>query len=153
MAEVTNYATLREDILRLAEEHNRRRLELAAIQQEMTGAITRLVEFAARLFPRAVEAGEYDDRGQVIGEYHPPGAGKTAQALPLPEGLRAAYVAGGGGKRACSICRKPGHRSTTCPEAHLHREAQKARKPRKPMSEERKAQLREQLKKARAARR
>jgi len=25
-------------------------------------------------------------------------------------------------KRACSICRKPGHKRTTCPEAHLHRE-------------------------------
>ena len=31
------------------------------------------------------------------------------------------------GKRACSICRKPGHRATTCPEAHLARVADKAR--------------------------
>ncbi len=31
-------------------------------------------------------------------------------ALPLPKG-----------KRACSLCREPGHRATNCPNAHLMR--------------------------------
>ena len=66
------------------------------------------------------------------------------------------------GKRACSMCRKPGHRAANCPEAHIFQQAKKdavaardskpARKPRKPMSPERKAQLIVTLAKARAAR-
>jgi hypothetical protein len=66
-------------------------------------------------------------------------------------------------QRACSLCREPGHRVTNCPNAQRVRQekmaAQEARGGRrrkrnvKPLSEERKAQLREQLKKARAARR
>jgi hypothetical protein len=65
----------------------------------------------------------------------------------------------GEGKRACSLCREPGHRATNCPNAHKIQEAKKAevaarpvKKTRAPMSAERKAQLVETLKKARAAR-
>jgi hypothetical protein len=56
----------------------------------------------------------------------------------------------GKGKRTCSICGKPGHRKTTCPNAD---KAYKARKPKRHVSPERKAQLVKALEKARAARR
>lgn len=63
------------------------------------------------------------------------------------------------GKRACSLCRQPGHRATNCPNAHVVQEQKKAavkarpvKKTRGPVSPERRAQLAEQLKKARAAR-
>jgi hypothetical protein len=63
------------------------------------------------------------------------------------------------GKRACSLCHHPGHRATNCPNAHIVREQEvakkiesPAKKARAPMSPERKAQLVAALKKARAAR-
>jgi hypothetical protein len=63
------------------------------------------------------------------------------------------------GRRKCSLCRLPGHRAKNCPNAHTIREADKAAKDAKPpkrakreVSPERRAQLAEQLKKARAAR-
>jgi hypothetical protein len=63
------------------------------------------------------------------------------------------------GKRACSLCREPGHRATNCPNAHKIQAARKAevatrpvKKSRGPVSPERKAQLAAALVKARAAR-
>jgi hypothetical protein len=56
------------------------------------------------------------------------------------------------GKRGCGICGKPGHRRTTCPDADKDFKAQRAKKERKALSPERKAQLKVQLEKARAAR-
>jgi len=65
------------------------------------------------------------------------------------------------GKRACSLCREPGHRASNCPNAHTVRVKTPEKmtpatlppvKPKRTMSPERKAQLAETLKKARAAR-
>ena len=145
MTDIRNYATLREDILRLAEEHNRRRLELATIQQEMTGAITRLVECAEKLFPRALEAEQFDDRGQVRPLQH--GDVPTERAAEVMGNVVRDFA--GRPKRACGLCHKPGHRAPNCPEAHTHRARERERKPRKPLSEARKAQLRNQLQKYR----
>jgi len=62
------------------------------------------------------------------------------------------------GKRACSLCREPGHRAQNCPNAHTIRDAKKAevearpvKRTRAPMTAARRAQLVETLKKARAA--
>jgi len=63
------------------------------------------------------------------------------------------------GKRACSLCREPGHRATNCPNAHKIQEQKRAevearpvKKTRAPMTPERKAKAIEALAKARAAR-
>lgn len=63
------------------------------------------------------------------------------------------------GKRACSVCRQPGHRARNCPNAHVVQAAKKAavearpeKRKRGPVSPERRAKLVEQLKAARAAR-
>lgn len=100
-------------------------------------------------------------------QYGRPDTGKTRQAIvsaqmkvetrPLSE-----LVAGEDGpapRRKCSVCRQPGHRAKNCPNAHIVRaqkkaevEARPVKRPRGPVSPERKAQLAETLKKARAAR-
>lgn len=63
------------------------------------------------------------------------------------------------GKRACSLCREPGHRAQNCPNAHevqAEKKAEVAARPAKrvhgPVSPERRAQLSAALAKARAAR-
>jgi hypothetical protein len=65
-------------------------------------------------------------------------------------------------QRACSVCREPGHTAPNCPNADKVQEQKKAevasrpepkkKRTMKPLSPERKAQLAETLKKARAAR-
>jgi len=65
-------------------------------------------------------------------------------------------------QRACSVCREPGHTAPNCPNAGAVQEQKKAevaarpqpkkKRVMKPLSPERKAQLAETLKKARAAR-
>lgn len=137
MSEIKSYYDLRADLTRLAEEENKQRLALVELQKEKTATIMELVRAAEKLLPEAVDEG---------GPSKPTPA--KADALETVYTARALMS-----KRACSICRKPGHRATTCPEAHLHRQEQRTRKPRKPLSEERKEALRKQLEKARAKRR
>jgi hypothetical protein len=63
------------------------------------------------------------------------------------------------GKRACGLCRQPGHRQQNCPNAHVVREqkirkqdAPKPKQKRKPLTPEQRAAKVEILKRARAAR-
>ncbi len=80
----------------------------------------------------------------------------SSPLLATPEEVRVALAPG---KRACSLCREPGHRATNCPNAHKIQAVKKAevaarpvKKSRAPLSPERKAQLAKTLEKARAAR-
>ncbi len=45
----------------------------------------------------------------------------TSEGAPIPTGK-------GTGKRACSICRQSGHRSTTCPQANVKYKADRKKK-------------------------
>ena len=96
---------------------------------------------ATRLLPH-IEAGRSKVTATELDVREVEASGKAPQASALAPG-----------KRGCGICGKPGHRRHTCPDADKDYKAQRAeRKPRKPMSEARKQQLVETLKKARAAR-
>lgn len=82
----------------------------------------------------------------------PPGPAREVAEKALLAGVRT-------GKRACSVCRQPGHRAKNCPNAHVVQAAKKAavearpeKRKRGPVSPERRAKLAEQLKRARAAR-
>lgn len=77
---------------------------------------------------------------------------KEGEVIAVPVNIERALTnlpSLGKGKRACSICRKPGHRKQNCPDAD---KAYKARKTKRTVSPERRAQLAKALAKARAAR-
>jgi hypothetical protein len=83
----------------------------------------------------------------------------TKENLTPPPGPAREVAGVRTGKRACSVCRQPGHRAKNCPNAHVVQAAKKAavearpeKRKRGPVSPERRAKLVEQLKAARAAR-
>src|ERR1051325_10229884 len=105
----------------------------------------------------------YGGKGKGTAVVLPPGAKLVATGLSPTEATAMLLADMKGSsvlphKRACSLCREPGHWATNCPNAHKIQDAKKAevaarpvKKPRAPMSPERKAQLIATLAKARAA--
>jgi hypothetical protein len=121
-------------------------VELRRITGPVNDVINRLVEHGDGLKLEAADEKE-EARGVIKRKMH---YKKLAEDASPPS------------QRACSICRESGHTAPNCPNAHEKQAEKKAavearpepkvKKPRKPMSPERKAQLVETLKKARAAR-
>lgn len=154
--DITGYATLRRDLIHLADEENKTRLALIEIQKMKQEAISKLINKADSMFSKAIA--EHTADGSLKKEFKP-----DTNVVAVAEHM-------GAHQRACSHCGQPGHRITTCPSAHLpsaktQREMKTgvgqakivkaeyiAVKPKRKVSPERKAQLVETLKKARAAR-
>jgi hypothetical protein len=150
LVEITGYATLRQDVMALADSINAHRAEHLEMIRAFNEAITTLVQFADQIALKALD--ERDANGNLLKEYRPVGAESTIRGPTLT----AIADATAPSRRRCSLCDEPGHRKDTCPNAHKVAKAKKeapTKKARKPLSEENKEKLRERLKKARAARR
>jgi len=104
--------------------------QLFAVARELHGALRDVLrgltntiypiigKLEARAQSLMVESADEKDNGVAV---TPITLGKTEGPITLAPG-----------KRACSMCGKPGHRKTTCPDAHKVRAADKAQKESKP---------------------
>jgi hypothetical protein len=142
---LAGYTELRRDLMHLADEENKTRLLLIDIQKQKNEAILALVNAAEKMF------------GKSIAEMTPDGDLKSEFKTDTDVEAVATHMQPS--RRNCGLCGKPGHRAPNCPNAHEVKAAEekaaavpKEKKKRKPLSPERKAQLVETLKKARAAR-
>lgn len=137
---IKGYHALRRDVMELADKLNEKRNEMLALIRAQNEGITKLVEYADRLFPRALE--EVGANGQVKQEYR--------THSPSPEDI-AAHT--NPRHRKCSNCGVPGHTARTCTNERKVDTEQKERKKRtmKPLTEEQKDKRRAALVKARAA--
>lgn len=151
---IRGFATLRYEIMRMADEVVELRLKMIEVQQKMNEAVTKAVECADRLFTPSLA--EHGSDGELKHEYRTSPVDGKAIAESIAEHESPS-------KRRCSNCNQLGHNARTCttPRGETVQELVgdtpgpiKGKKKRKvkPLSDERKAQLAETLKKARAAR-
>ena len=112
----------RAEIIKLADALNAHRIALAATINEINKATALLVNAADALLPAAV-----------------------TERVGAPSTGQLQHIAGP--KRTCGLCHEPGHRRANCPKAH-----EVKRRPKRHISPERRAQLAEQLSRARAKR-
>lgn len=89
------------------------RTELHKIVESTQGLEAALISEADKLLP--VVADEHQSP-RVVGRIKYRSA-KVGAAAPIPQAAEAPPKLAAG-KRACSICRKPGHRKFNCPEAN-----------------------------------
>ncbi len=137
----------RQELLRVARELGE---ELRSVTTRVHTVINKLIGEADALKLAAADersAGEHITKTKIV---------YTPKNTPGPDPV---LEAGRTGKRSCSLCREPGHQARNCPNAHKVQAAKRAavearpvKKPRAPMSPERRAKAVEALKKARAAR-
>jgi hypothetical protein len=149
-ANIPSYALLRQDIMALADSINNHRAEHLEMIREFNKAITTLVQYADQIALKALD--ERDANGNLLEAYRYEGPKRPYRG---PTTTDIADITAPS-RHHCSLCDEPGHRKDTCPNAHkVAKEKKEApvKKARKPLSEEVKEQLRERLKKARAARR
>lgn len=133
---------IRDEWLKLADDENKLRLELIKLQEQKSKLIAFCVEQADRLSSKALL------------ELTPDGTRRTVSHTRLRQKdyvsetdveSVASYV--NPSRRKCGLCKEPGHRADNCPNAHKI-----VKKEKRKVSPERRAQLAENLKKARAAR-
>lgn len=148
---IKGYHALRRDVMDLADKLNERRSEMLVLIRTMNEGITKLVEYADKLYPRALE--EVGANGQVKQEYR--------THSPSPEDV-AAHT--NPRHRKCSNCGEPGHTARTCSNERKPRHGEyrpigtesttlpKKKRTMKPLTEEQKQKRRDALVKARAAR-
>ena len=165
---LAGYTELRRDLMHLADEFNKKRLELIEVQTKINEGILALVNMSEHLFTRSLSErtadgdlkAEFktDTDVKAVADHMDPSRRTRAQAEPTIDDEGNVVKKG---KRGCGLCHKPGHRRANCPEAHLIREKDiaakaenggKKKRKMKPLSPERKAQLAKTLEKARAAR-
>jgi NADH pyrophosphatase NudC (nudix superfamily) len=140
----------RDELMGLANDLNAHRVALLATVNGINAAVALLVNEAEKHLTAAVEEAE-DTKGKAVQrvlEYRPIGNESTTGMAKLNDAVAVAATMRPS-KRNCGTCGKPGHRRQNCPDADR---ALKAKKARAPLSEDRKKKLREQLVKARAAR-
>jgi len=116
---ITGYATLRWDLMKLADEENAIRMKLVEVQTLKNQGITKLVELADRIFTKALP--EYDTDGKLKKAY------EYAKS-PVHGGAAVEAVAEftNPSRRNCGLCGKPGHTRPNCPDADVIQEEKKA---------------------------
>ncbi len=139
MSEPQNYTELRHEVMRLADLITAKRNEVKAVITDIDVAITKLVVAADRLFTRAVA--ESDTEGKVRKFTY-------VNHDPSPEDIAAFTTPS---SRHCGNCGEAGHTAPTCTNERKA-EPEKPEKKKRVLSPERRAQLAEQLKGARAKR-
>lgn len=157
---IAGYTELRRDLMHLADEWNKKRLELIELQKTFSEGITQLVLAADKIFTKSLAERTAD--GGLKKEFTTPTNDSTDKIETDVQAVADHIMPS---RRNCGLCGKPGHRRDNCPNADKiiseEREAKeekiakreaKAAKPKRKLSPERKAQLVETLKKARAAR-
>jgi NADH pyrophosphatase NudC (nudix superfamily) len=140
----------RDALMALANELNAHRIKLLSTINSINISVAALVNEAEKHLTAAVDEAE-DTKGKALQrtlEYRPIGTETTTGMAKLNDAVAVAATMRPS-KRNCGTCGKPGHRRQNCPDADR---ALKAKKARAPLSEDRKKKLREQLVKARAAR-
>jgi hypothetical protein len=110
---ITGYATLRSDVMALADQINKHRTEHLEMIREFNLGITKLVQFADTIFEKALA--ERDADGVLLKEY------RTVNPSPNDIANNTAPS-----RRSCSLCGQPGHRKDNCPNAHEVQAEQKA---------------------------
>jgi len=135
------YYALRRDVMALADDLNVQRQKMLETIRAQNEGITKLVEYADKLFPKALN--ELGSNGELKKEY------RTHN--PSPEDIAASTNPK---QRRCSNCEQLGHTMRTCTNVRAEKPEPEAKpeKKKRNVSPERRAQLAEQLKKARAAR-
>lgn len=103
-----SYSELRADLMLLADEENQTRLALIEIQKMKAVSIAELVTAADKLIPNAYD--ERDADGELRKAYKPSTDVNAVADFIKPN------------RRACSVCRKPGHRAPDCPQAAEEKE-------------------------------
>lgn len=124
---------IRNEWLKLADDENKLRLELIKLQEQKSKLIAFCVEQADRLSSKALL--ELTPDGTRRKDYVPETDVESVASYVNPS------------RRRCSLCKDFGHRADNCPNAHKI-----VKKEKRKVSPERRAQLAENLKKARAAR-
>lgn len=103
-----SYSELRSNLLHLADDWNKKRLELIEVQKLIAASVAQLVEAADKLIPSAHD--ERDASGELYKQYRPDTDVQAVADFITPH------------KRTCSVCGQPGHRAPNCPEALEKRE-------------------------------
>lgn len=98
------YTEARRDVMKLADHLNTVRAEYLATMSSINEAVSKLVRCADSFLVPSTD--ERDGDGNLLPQY--------TTKNPGPEDV-ADYV--NPSQRTCSICHKPGHRKTTCPDA------------------------------------
>jgi hypothetical protein len=139
-----NATDQRLELMALADKLAIQRKELLETVNKINAGISALVGAGDALLPPAMDEKEA-------------GVKPTVKPISINETIesnaRTIHEVTSPRQKHCSNCGEPGHTARTCTnERKPESEEPKAEKPKRQLSEERKAQLRETLKKARAAR-
>lgn len=126
--DIKGYAALRHDLIHLADETNKIRLQLIEVQKEYSRVCAELIMEADRLW--RVAQHEYRADGELKPEFKPDTDVETV-----------AEYSGAGNRRKCGLCGEPGHRAPTCPNAHKVQEEKKEKVEKKTERKERAAAL------------
>jgi hypothetical protein len=105
------YTELRNDFMHLADELNKKRLELIEIQKMIGECTLQLVLAADHIFTKSLT--ERDVDGNLKKEFKTDTDVQSVADFHMPS------------RRNCGLCRKPGHTAANCPEAHTIQEEKK----------------------------
>lgn len=108
---IRGYYTLRRDLMTLADETNKIRLQLIEVQRKYSEIVTELVSASERIFTKAVD--ELDPDGKLKKEFGGPYEGSAT----LDTNLQAVADSIQPSRRNCGLCGQPGHRRDNCPNA------------------------------------
>jgi hypothetical protein len=105
------YTELRNDLMHLADELNKKRLELIDVQKLISACTLELVLAADKIFTRSLP--ERDNDGKLKKEFKTDTDVRAVVEHMMPG-------------RNCGLCKKPGHIRSNCPEADTILEEKKA---------------------------
>lgn len=113
----------RAELLQVARELH---AELRSHNARVNTVINKLIGEADKLALAAADERDADGKPKVqIITYGKKGTGTTRAADIPADATVIEPIVRLPGKRACSICGKPGHRRTTCPDANKHYQSQR----------------------------
>jgi len=105
------YTELRNDLMHLADELNKKRLDLIEVQKMISACTLELVLAADKLFTKGLA--ERTPDGELKKEFKTDTDVRAVVEHMMPA------------QRNCGACGKPGHRRQNCPDAHVLQEAKK----------------------------
>ena len=109
------YTELRRDLMHLSDEFNKHRLALIEVQKMIGETTLQLVLAADKHFNRSLEERTAD--GELKKEFRTEGSPNADPKTDTDVQVVADFHMPS--RRNCGLCGKPGHRRTSCPEAHV----------------------------------
>lgn len=110
---IQGYFTLRRDLIHLADETNKIRLQLIEVQRKYSEIVTELVVASERIFTKSLD--ELSPDGELKKEFGGPLPKKGEPETETDVQVVADHIMPS--RRNCGLCGKPGHRRDNCPDA------------------------------------